>query len=1185
MYLKAIELHGFKSFPDKTRITFEKGMSAVVGPNGSGKSNISDAIRWVLGETRSKELRGSGKMEDIIFGGTQKRSPMGFASVSLILDNSEKNFDLDSDEIAVTRKYYRGGDSEYQINSNKVRLKDIYELFLDTGLGRSGYSIVGQGKISEIVTAKPENRREIFEEASGISKFRYKKNEAEKSLNNAQENITRLLDILLNLEERVEPLRKDSEKAKKFIELANEKKEMEISLWIDTTNKSKDLLRVEERNLEIFRNDYDEIDVQLADKEKYLEDKFFHSNTLLQKSEENLNDIRRIENEIIDLSSQKAVFETRLEYSKENITLLNNQLETLTGQDSDFETQKQEKLNEIADIQNKIKESEEEKTKIENSLLEISQREENQDKEKAQLLENINIYNDKIQNSKIEFHSLKTQNESLEEGFKRAENAKKEAEEFLETVNVQVNDFKQFIETANEEVLKNKNIQSGINLKLSRIEDKQNEIFDEIQKNQIRKNDTQSRIKLLTDMENSLEGFQHSVKNILTRAKNGQLAGVEGSVAQLINVEKGYETAIEIALGYALQNIVVENQTSAKRGIDFLKQTKGGRATFLPIDTIKPSFFSDKLPEGATLASSVIKTNEKYKNIISNLLGRTVLAKNIDEAQNFAKQLNFKYKIVTLDGQQINAGGSFTGGSVSKSAGLFSRKGEIEKLKITLEDINKEFLILEEKQLKTKDEYDLLKAQISGYDAEIETLLLDKTNAEIELARCSQQKSQYENAKNIQGDILENSKKAIENNQLKSKELELDIQKYEKLLEETSSSLESTERFDTELLQNQRELNDELQNIKFNILKFESDIQIIKNTILQIESQASDKLIQKENLLKQLEELKSELLEKESQIEEISKEISNKKLVIQNKEQENKDITSQRFEIEKERNQITNDNKQLFSKKEDLSKQIVKLDEKIKSMQIVYDDIVLKLWEEYELTMQTALEFAKEVEDANQLKKDLSVVKANIKKLGDVNVGAILEYQEVYEKYTFLKEQLADLEESKNQLIKLIASLNGEMKILFSESFDIINRNFQSIFVELFGGGKANLKLTDPENVLESGVEIEVSPPGKVIKNLTSLSGGEQALVAISVYFGILAHNPSPFCILDEIEAALDDVNVSRYANYLHRISNKTQFIVITHRRGTMEAADVLYGVTMQEDGISKLLKLDVNNLNTDILN
>ncbi len=1185
MYLKAIELHGFKSFPDKTRITFEKGMSAVVGPNGSGKSNISDAIRWVLGETRSKELRGTGKMEDIIFGGTQKRSAMGFASVSLILDNSEKSFDLDSDEIAVTRKYYRGGDSEYQINSNKVRLKDIYELFLDTGLGKSGYSIVGQGKISEIVTAKPENRREIFEEASGISKFRYKKNEAEKSLNNAQENMTRLLDILLNLEERVEPLRKDSEKAKKFLEFSEQKKEMEISLWIDTTDKSKDLLRIEERNLEIFHSDYEEITNKVTDKEKYIEEKYRHSNSLLQKSDENLSDIRRIEGEILELSSQKAVLETQLLYSKDNINSLNNQLEALSGQDSDFEIQKNEKTQEISNIKLEIQNKETEKLSIETQLFNISQKAENQDKEKAEYLENINTYSEKIQNSKIEFHSLKTQNDSLVEGLNRAKTLKDEADEFLQTVNSQVDDFKQFMDTATDEIQKNRNIKNGIELKLSRIDEKLNEISDNIQKNEIQKNDTQSRIKLLTDMENSLDGFQHSVKNILTRSKNGQMQGIEGTVAQLITVEKGYETAIEIALGYALQNIVVESEVHAKRGIEFLKSTKGGRATFLPLDNIKPSNFNEKLPENARVASSVITAKDKYKNVISSLLGRTIISSDINSAAILAKQLNYRYKIVTLDGQQLNVGGSFTGGSVSKSAGLFSRKGEIEKLKLNLEEINKAFLNLEEAQRKTKDESDLLKAQIAGYDAEIEELQKDKTNAEIELARHTQQKSQYENAILIQDDIIKNSNIAKENNDLRHKELEINIKEYEELLSKTNENLQNMGRFDDELILKQRNLNDSLQEIKFTVLRFENDIQILENTITQIENQASDKQNQKDSLNKQIEDLAKDLGEKETGINDSLNKITSLKELIVKKEEENKEFALERLDIEKERNQVSIDNRQLFSQKEDLSKQIVKLDEKIKSMQISYDNIVADLWEEYEMTILTAKEIAKEVENPLQLKKDLAAVKANIKKLGDVNVGAILEYKEVYEKYTFLKEQLADIEESKNQLTKLIASLNGEMKILFSESFDIINKNFQSIFVELFGGGKASLKLTDPENVLESGVEIEVSPPGKVIKNLTSLSGGEQALVAISVYFGILAHNPSPFCILDEIEAALDDVNVSRYANYLHRISDRTQFIVITHRRGTMEAADLLYGVTMQEDGISKLIKLDVNNLNTDILN
>lgn len=1185
MYLKAIELHGFKSFPDKTRIAFDKGMTAVIGPNGSGKSNISDAIRWVLGETSGKELRSAGKMEDIIFGGTSQRGPMGFASVSLILDNSDRSFDMETDEVSVTRKYYRGGEGEYFINGNRVRLKDIYELFLDTGLGKSGYSIVGQGKISQIVTAKPENRREIFEEASGISKFRYKKNEAEKKLAGAQDNIVRLSDILINLEERVGPLEKESKKAKEFVKLSEEKKGMEISLWLSTVDRSKGLIRDQQRRLEIFESDSDRVENTIAEKEAYIEKRYFEANDLIRKGEENLSAIRAIEQKISEATSEKAVAESGINYDNIKIEELEKELGIYTSQEGETDNKKAQCEAQLVQLENRKQNLLENQKFAEEELNRLAQQAKETDGQKGALLEKEAQLISEVQNSKMELHGIETQNESVMQTAEKAKADLETAKGYLATAQGELDEILSFAEEVQRKITQNTNIKNGITLKLNGTNEKLEKANEALSANSQKQFETNNRIRILTDMENNLDGFQQSVKNILTNGKNGRLKGIIGTVAQLIGVEKGYETAIEIALGYSLQNIVVGDESSAKQAIEFLKNNKAGRATFLPLDTVKASSFNENLPEWATTADKVITVDARYSHIISSLLGRTVICDDINGASRLAKQLNYRYKIVTKDGQQINAGGSFTGGSVSKSAGLFTRKGEIEKLKENLAVLKEEYTKLEKTALDIKENCDLLNSQIEGCNAEIETLTADKNNCNVELAKYTQLVNQYKDSIYLYEGIVENSEGVIANNGTRKTQLEQLVADSETELAKLAQQIASIGQFDSEYAAKREEAMAALQQIRLDIVTLSGEMSIVQNNINQLIMAAQQGEMRKAQIVQSIEEVKQRIAEKQADIAAKAQSIVELQADIVRIEEENKDFVALRMDIEKERNEITAQTKTLRDEQMTLSSKIAQIREKIANMETSYDDIIHKLWEEYELTVQTAREFAFQIEDENQLRKDLSAVKAAIKRLGNVNVGAIEEYKEVYEKYNFLKEQLKDLEDSRQQLQKLITSLNGEMKTLFGESFKVINDNFGKIFKQLFGGGSASLKLTDPENILESGVDISVNPPGKVIKSLTALSGGEQALVAISIYFAILAHNPSPFCILDEIEAALDDANVTRYANYLHDISDTTQFIVITHRRGTMESADVLYGVTMQEDGISKLLKLDVNNVSPSLIN
>lgn len=1185
MYLKAIELHGFKSFPEKTKIEFEKGMSAVVGPNGSGKSNISDAIRWVLGETRTSRLRANGKMEDIIFGGTQKRNPMGFASVSLVLDNSDRTFDVENDEVTVMRKYYRGGDSEYYINGARVRLHDIQELFMDTGLGKNGYSVVGQGKINEIVMSKPEQRREIFEEASGIAKFRYKKNEAERKLDSAQDNIIRLTDILTELSERVEPLEKESEKAKKFIELSESKKSMEISLWIDTIDKSNEIIRSHQRKLEIFQDDYNRLEDKLNNIEKSIEEKFLYSNSLISKSEENVENIRKADSEISQILSNKAADEQAKKYEQNECEKIKNEISEFENQSEKSNTQKELYEKEINEYKKIISEKEKEKFNLQKKLDEVTAFSHINGDEKVKINGDLSNANIILQENKIELGSIDSKAETIKDNLISLKENLTKAEQYLFSTDEQSKDVGDFISLTDENIIKNNNIKKGLEIKKSSAEQRYNKSNENINSLLSEKNHIEQRVKILTELENNMDGFSHSVKAVLQKGKENRLNGILGSVAQVIDVKEGYETAIETALGYSLQNIVVENETSAKRAIEFLKNSKIGRATFLPLDTVKPSNFNERLPEWATTADSLIEADARYSNIISNLLGRIIIVKDINSASSLAKKLNYRYKIVTMDGQQINAGGSFTGGSVSKSAGLFTRKTEIETLKNKIVKIDEQFETLEKEKVLAKEALDKINSTIEGCEAEIASFESDKNEAKIELARLEQMKSQYSNnISNISRDI-ETAESIVSGSESREKELNDNIKELENKISQYNEKLKKLGTQDEESIQLQNKLAVDVQAIELETVQLNSKVDIVENSLKILFSDMNSREEKKKSLFLRLDETKEKINELEKSISSADENVKQLKNIVLEKEEENKNIVKERLEIEAERNKISADGKSISEEKESLSVQITKMTEKISNLEIEYDSIILQLWEEYELTVETARPFACEVLDEALVKRNLIATKTAIKKLGSVNVGAIEEYKDVFERYTYLKGQLEDLLQSKNQLTNLISSLSSEMKTLFINSFDDINTQFGNIFAELFGGGSAKLELTDMEDVLNSGIEITVAPPGKVIKSLTALSGGEQALVAIAIYFAILAHNPSPFCVLDEIEAALDDVNVARYANYLHRICDKTQFIVITHRRGTMEEADVLYGVTMQEDGISKLLKLDVNNLSPSILN
>lgn len=1185
MYLKAIELHGFKSFPEKTKIEFDSGMTVIVGPNGSGKSNISDAVRWVLGETRPSQLRGSGKMEDVIFGGTTKRNPMGFASVSLVLDNADRHFDFEADELTVTRKYYRGGDSEYLLNGAKVRLRDIQELFFDTGLGKNGYSIVSQGKVNEIVTAKPENRREIFEEASGIAKFRFRKNEAEKRLETAGENINRLSDILTGLEERVGPLEKESKKAREFLELSRQKKKLEISLWLDTVDKSKERIKKQQDNLKTLTADYDSVSERLEQKEKYTEERYLYANSLIAKSEENTNAIRETEKSIARLQSEIAVLESERAFGERQIANLKNELAAF---DSDGTNTADDRINSekaVSEYEKAISEKNKRQAvlQVKSDRL-LAEAEKNGD-EKGRLTGELNGIYLSVQDAKIDIKSLETRSETVSRQADAVRVGIENAEKFLADTQRSAKEVADFISAAEENITRAGNIKKGLLMKKASADEKYTRAAAKRDENIRLQNQTADRIRMLTDFENRMDGYSNAVKDVLKKSKEGALGGILGSVAQIITVKKGYETAVETALGGALQNIVVQNETSAKRAIEYLKKSKIGRVTFYPLDTVRPSNFSENLPDWAQTADRVVNRDEKYKNVVSNLLGRVIITDNLNSASALAKKLSYRYRIVTLDGRVINAGGSFTGGRVNKSTGLFTRKTEIDSLKAKLSSLKTDSEKLSADKEEAKRAADAIRVQTEDCDNEISALSAEKSSARVEYARLSQAAQNYADSIADMKKSLSDYRRTISQNTQKKLRLLDNISELQTSAGEIEKKIDSLDAKDARSVRAQTKLADEIRQLKIEAVALTGKLELEKSKLARIISEMENREERRMEILGSIARYEGEINAKKLQTAKKDNRIKQLREEISAKEKENSDIVAERMEIERERAKLNAESKELTRQRDSLYTKAVKLQERIASMETSYDDIIAKLWENYELTVRNAREFAIEFTDESAVRRELTSVRAAIKKLGSVYVGAIEEYKEVSEKYNFLKRQYDDLAESRAQLVKLIASLDSEMKKLFTDSFAVINENFGRIFTELFGGGTARLELTDEENVLTSGIEIIVSPPGKVIKSLTALSGGEQSLVAIAIYFAILAHNPSPFCVLDEIEAALDDVNVNRYARYVHRISDRTQFIVITHRRGTMEAADVLYGVTMQEDGISKLLKLDIQNLSPSILN
>ena len=1184
MFLKALEIQGFKSFPDRTRITVGKGITAVVGPNGSGKSNISDAIRWVLGETSAKQLRGGGKMENVIFGGTQQRGAMGFASVSLVVDNTDRRIDVDNDEVTIGRKYYRSGDSEYSVNGQNVRLKDIYELFLDTGLGRDGYSVIGQGRIAEIVGAKSNERREIFEEASGIAKYRYRKNEAERRLASAEENLVRLRDILGELEERVGPLERESKKAKQYLELAERRKGLEVTLWVDTVQKARDTVREQQRKIEIAGADYARAGREIEAIDAETESTRAEIEHLITEADRCNTEIRAITEEIAGADSRIAVLENDIAHNDATIASLKEEIgQSGLGREA-IAAEVRGHGEGIAACERQAAAYAARTGELEALLEELQNRSAASGERRGVVTGRLNAMAARITDLKVAAAGAASSVEAAKKRLAAAGSEGAANAALTRDLEEQKAETDAFLQDAVERLTRLENIKGGLTLK---VESRRGALAqaDENEQKLLRAIEAaRQRIAMLKDLERNMDRFQSSVKAVMKAAANRRLRGITGPVSTILSVKPGYEVAIETALGFALQNIVVENETAAKAAMAFLRDERAGRATFLPLDTVKPGSFNGRLPEGAVLASSLVTYDEKYANIVSSLLGRIVVVDDINEASRTARALDYRNRVVTVDGQVVNAGGSFTGGSVSRSAGLFSRKQEIDELKKKVEALEKQRDAAEEKTDRAKAEVDALSAELAATESEAITAGGDKIRGEVESGRIAAALSQARAA----GEMLSAERAQLAAQIAASEKAGADAAAEMEVLTRDSAALEEELRAisgsDDTFLETRTRLADELSDLKLKALAAQKDIESHRAAIAQLESRTDESDARARQLAANIETLTAQNAERAAQIETIRAAIAGSRNEIEKREEAKAGAVRRRMEKEGGITQQTARVRKITDEREALGREIARLTEQKEQKDAEYEQTVAKLWEEYELTLSAAQELCVPFESGAELRRQVSEVRGKIKALGNVNVSAIEEYAEVSRRYEFLRAQVGDVETSKAELQKLIAGLSDEMRAMFSESFAAINRNFGRIFAELFGGGTARLYLEDEADVLGSGISIEVAPPGKIIRNLSALSGGEQALVAISIYFAIFGVNPAPFCVLDEIEAALDDVNVTRFAQYLRRISSETQFIVITHRRGTMEEADVLYGVTMQEDGVSKVLKLDLEHVDASLV-
>ena len=1179
MYLKKLELQGFKSFADKTVLEFMPGITTVIGPNGSGKSNISDAIRWVLGEQSMKSLRGS-KTEDVIFAGTQNRKSLGFAEVSMVMDNSDQKLPIEYNEVTITRKLYRSGESGYYINKTPCRLKDVLELFMDTGIGKDGYSIIGQGKIDEILSNKSEERRHIFEEAAEIVKYRVRKAESEKKLEQTKLNLLRINDIISEIEANIEPTKIQAEKAKEYLRLRDELKSIEIGLFIHNINDYKkrieevindqdiyntQLVRENERLSNIqelkekLRASLDSITEQIEkmqnlgfENEKKKEQIKADININLEKINNNNANFERLEKEIIENDERLKVLE-------EEINQKNDKKTNLTENKDKFVKELEEKEAELKKLTDKMSEKEldmetkkkkvedntDEKYEISNAISTLKANVENSNSREKVVEEEIDVNISELDSSRMQkseisqkFAEIEAKREKIKSDLNKIDEKRKESDVKLKEYDLKINQC-----------------ESEIRMK-------------------------DSRMKFLIETEKEKEGYIRSVKSILQDCEKdlSLKKGVHGVIANLISVPKEYETAIEMCLGQSMQNIVTDTEEDAKKLVEHLRKFNLGRASFLPITSVKGKKLDKIKSEKGVIgiASDLVKFDKKYEQIVLSLLGRTLIVDTMDNAIAIARKNSYGFRIVTLQGDVLNPSGAISGGSVStKTVNILGRSREIEELKKTIAELEKKV----EKLKKDKSEYE---SSIEDLLEEIEGLENELKDIEIVYATEKQRVSSIEEAVSKVEKRLEklrDEKKSIEEQLKINEQTQNDLnEKISAIDEENKKLSEEIEEFSNHNKETQTivdDLNFDITNLKISVSSFDESeasineiVERINNDIENLKQSTENKKEQKIKLTEENDKLEELNIKLNEEAENLLKEVSNSGTKVE--ELKNDRITKNQKLEEAEEN-FTDQ----MEKIDGLKEQVNKADIKKSKYEVELDQIISKMWEEYEITPNDPGEY-EEPKNVAEVQKQVNKIRGEMKDLGSVNIDSIEEYKKLKERYDFMNEQRLDLETTMAKLRNVITDMTTVMKKQFEDRFRVINKNFSEVFVELFGGGKAELKLTDEDNILESGIEIEVQPPGKKLQNMMLLSGGERAFTAIALLFAILKINPAPFCVLDEIEAALDDVNVYRFAEYLKKFAQESQFLVITHRKGTMEAANTVYGITMQENGISKLLSLDL---------
>ncbi len=1183
MYLKALEIQGFKSFPDKTVLNFGEDITAIVGPNGSGKSNVSDAIRWVMGEQSSKSLRGA-KMEDVIFGGTEKRSQMGFAQVTLVLDNTEHIFPrMEESEVAVTRRYYRSGESEYYINKQSVRLRDVNELFMDTGMGREGYSIVGQGKIDEILSVKSADRREIFEEAAGISKFRHRKEETERKLERTEENLVRINDKIAELELQVGPLRSQAEKAKKYLILRDELRTLEISVWLENLDKIKtDSIKL--------NTDYALAQQELERANAALDELYAASEQFAEKAHANDMEQERLRTECAELDAKRseedaavAVLRTGIEHNRASIERVENDLRDQSGRAESLTAQ-------IAAKHARIEELAAQAAELEEELRAFLAQAEELARTAGEAGSEVEALRAKEALAASDAADCRADVSAINAGLAELSERRAALEAESESVDGQLTEkrraasaSRRALEEAQEEADAVRNIISGHTLKMEGRVKREETARQKSIDLTMEKNNLDSRIHLLSEMEKEYEGFNKAVRLIMQAAEKNALRGVHGPVANLMTTDKRYAVAIEIALGAGMQNVVVDREEDAKSAINFLKQRDGGRATFLPLTAIR----GDVLREAGVereygyvgVASQLVQFDKRYAEIFNNLLGRTVVLEDMDCGIAIARKYSNRFRIVTLDGQVLNRGGSMTGGSVSRSAGILSRANELKELTARRE-------ALTEKLDAALREADEAKRDLNAAQYELDVAREQQRGAEDAVLRLTGEKKQYdmllESLRTRESDIaaeLESITARTEELKKAAAAREEEIKKHE--AEAARCRAESEEKLagQNELQRDSAHLGDEIAARKSTLAGFTAERETTERALGDLETLAQQMRGDEDGRRALIEDYHAKIKAAEEEIAQHDAVTASLRADAEKRRAELAELAEAKLALEGERS--ANDRRyrecnELLSQTQAAAG---RLEQKRVTAAMEEKQILDKLWESYELSHSAAQEQRIELESVPKASRRINELKREINGLGNVNVGAIEEFDRVNTRYTYLTGQRDDVEKAKEELLGVIENITSEMTVIFKEQFALIRESFQETFLELFGGGKATLELEDENAVLDCGIEIKVQPPGKALKTLSLLSGGEKAFVAIALYFAILKVHPTPFCVMDEIEAALDEPNVIRVAHYMRRICDKTQFIVITHRRGTMEAADVLYGVTMQERGVSKVLTINMNDM------